>query len=311
MGRPDGAVAQRRRTQGGLSRTPLIDWPALHAASAHDASARVPFAVNGLPVGSVARDHLQALCAWPQWLRVDDGGVALQAEPARLDAVLAQLNGALRDLGLIRAWRNESFALFDPASGARLATMERAAARFWGTLTLGAHANGYVADAGGRPTHLWIAQRALDKATDPGLYDNLVGGGVPAGQSPQQALVREGWEEAGLSPGQMAAARAGSVLCLQRDIAEGLQHEWLHVYDLQLPAGVEPRNQDGEVAGFRCLPLDQALELAAGMQMTVDAALVTLDFALRHALLPQHESRRLEAALAAQRVDNAHAIQVF
>jgi 8-oxo-dGTP pyrophosphatase MutT (NUDIX family) len=304
-------VAQRRRAQGGLSRTPLSDWPALHAASAHDASARVRFAVNGLPVGSVARDHLQALRAWPQWLRVDDGGVALQAETARLDAVLAQLNGALRDLGLIRAWRDEPFALFDPASGTRLATMERAAARFWGTLTLGAHATGYVADAGGRPTHLWIAQRSASKATDPGLFDNLVGGGVPEGQSPRQALVREGWEEAGLQPEQMAGARACGVLCLKRDIAEGLQHEWLHAFDLELPAGLEPCNQDGEVAGFRCLPLDQALELAAGTQMTVDAALVTLDFALRHALLPEPAARRLEAGLAARRIDNAAAIQHF
>jgi 8-oxo-dGTP pyrophosphatase MutT (NUDIX family) len=302
-------VAQRRRAQGSLSDAPLSDWPALRAASAHDASARVPFAVNGRRVGSVARAHLQALRAWPQWLQVDDGGVALQVEAVRLSAVLAQLNATLRESGLIRAWRDEAFALFDPASGARLATLERAAARFWGTLTLGAHANGYVADAAGRPTHLWIAQRSATKATDPGLFDNLVGGGVPEGQSPQQALVREGWEEAGMRPEQMATARAGSVLCLERDIAEGLQVEWLYAYDLPLPAGRVPQNQDGEVAGFRCLPLDEALALAAGTTMTVDAALVTLDFALRHRLLTGPSARRLAAALDARRVDNA--IQAF
>jgi len=299
-------VAQRRRAQGRLN-----DWPALRAAGAHDASARVPFGVDGRVVGSVACDHLQALRAWPQWLRVDEAGVALQVEDRQRSAVLAQMNAALRELGLIRAWRNEPFALFDPADGTRLATMERAAARFWGTLTLGAHANGYVADDAGRPTHLWIAQRSLNKATDPGMFDNLVGGGVPEGQTPLQALVREGWEEAGLHSAQMAAARAGSVLRLMRDIPEGLQHEWLHAYDLQLPDGLEPHNQDGEVAGFRCLPLDQALALAAGTQMTVDAALVTLDFALRHALLPKDTAHRLEAGLAARCVDNAAAVQVF
>ena len=63
-------------------------------------------------------------------------------------------------MGLIRAWRDEPFALFDPADGARLATMERAAARFWGTLTLGAHANGYVADAQ-RPAHPPVDRAAL------------------------------------------------------------------------------------------------------------------------------------------------------
>ena len=90
--------------------------------------------------------------------------------------------------------------------------MERASARFWGTLTLGAHANGFVADADGRPTHLWIAQRSFDKATDPGKFDNLIGGGVPEGQTPLQALVREGWEEAGLTPDALRAVDAGSVL---------------------------------------------------------------------------------------------------
>ena len=33
------------------------------------------------------------------------------------------------------------------------------------------------------------------------------------------------------------------------------------------------------------MPVDEAIELAAGEAMTVDASLVTLDFALRHGLL--------------------------
>jgi len=302
-------MARRRRAQGRLSTVPSSDWPVLRAAVAHDAAARVPFSVNGKVVGSVARAHLGALRAWPQWLQVDDARVALHAEAATLDAVLAELNAELRRRGLIRAWRDEPFALRDPTGGSQPATLERAATRFWGTLTLGAHANGYVADAHGRPTHLWIAQRSASKATDPGKYDNLIGGGVPAGQTPAQALVREGWEEAGLLATQMSAANAGSVLCLQRDIPEGLQFEWLYAYDLRLPEGLVPQNQDGEVAGFRCLPLDEALALAAGEQMTVDAALVTLDFALRHALLPADAAGALEAELVPLRVDNA--IQAF
>ena len=92
---------------------------------------------------------------------------------------------------------------------------------------------------------------------------------------------------------------------LQRDIPEGLQHEWLHAYDLQLPAGLTPNNQDGEVAGFECLPLAEALHLAAGDAMTVDAALVTLDFALRRALLPPAQWSRLNDAMQALRVQLA------
>lgn len=269
-------------------------WPAVSAARARNAAARVPFFIDGYEVGSVARQDLQALHAWPQWLEVQGHAVALTATDR--DAALAVINAALRLQGRVRAWRDEFYAIADPASGQHLARTERAASRFWGTLTHGAHANGYVADAAGRPTHLWIARRSLTKATDPGRLDNLVGGGVPDGQTPMQALVREGWEEAGLTPAQMAAARAGRVIRLHRDIPEGLQLEDLHSFDLPMATGLAPRNQDGEVAAFECLPVAQALAYAATEQMTVDAALVTLEFGLRHGLLGLEQAAALRSA---------------
>jgi 8-oxo-dGTP pyrophosphatase MutT (NUDIX family) len=279
-------------------------WPAIEAAHARNADARVPFAVvdagRALAAGSVHKDHLAALRAWPRWLSVADDGVRLIAEPAARDAALAGMNLALRDAGLIVAWRGETYPLHDPASGRRLATFERAASRFWGTLTFGAHCNGYVADTAGRPAHLWIARRSFTKPTDPGLLDNLVGGGVPLGQSPADTLLREAWEEAGLQPAQLKALTPGRVIRIERDIPEGLQHEHLHVFDLALPAGWAPRNLDGEVAEFHCMPLNEALAHAAGTTMTVDAALATLDFALRHDLLPADQAASAQARMAAR-----------
>ncbi len=266
----------------------MTRWPALTVARAHDTGTRVPFVLidDGTPTlaGSIARAHVAALRRWPQWLDVHDTGVALVAPAVARFEALARINATLRADGLIRAWRDEPFALFDVNGRELGVSIERAATRFWGTLTLGAHCNGYVADADGRPTHLWIARRAATKATDPGRLDNLIGGGVPAGQSPRETVVREGWEEAGLQAAQMQGLQRGRVLHLLRDIAEGLQREWIHVYDLALPAGTTPSNQDGEVAALALHDVAAALELAAGDAMTVDAALVTLDFALRRRL---------------------------
>ena len=258
---------------------------AIASAQAHDASARVPFVIGASTVGSVARSHLAALQRWPGLLAAGRDRVALTVPAAERDAALAEINHTLRRDGLILAWRDETYAVVDLATGARLARTERAASRFWGTLTLGAHATGYVADDAGRPSHLWIARRSPQKATDPGLYDNLIGGGVADGQSPFEALIREGWEEAGLVPAQMAAARPSGVMRVQRDIPQGLQLEDVHAFDLALPPGLQPINQDGEVERFDLLPVADALALASGTSMTVDAALVTLDFALRHGLL--------------------------
>ena len=259
---------------------------------------RVPFVIDGAVVGSVATDHLPALRCWAPRLQVDAAAVTLAVPPEARDEALAEIHAALRAQGLIRAWRDETYPLPDPTSGRVLARIERAASRFWGTLTCGAHATGWVAGDDGRPQALWIAQRALNKATDPGAHDNLVGGGVPLGQTPLQTLVREGWEEAGLPPPVMQRATRGRVIQLWRDIPEGLQFEWIHAFDLPLLPGEVPINQDGEVHAFTLHPLPEALAIAAGTTMTADAALVTLDFVLRHRLLPADRHDALAARAA-------------
>ncbi|MFM7533002.1 MAG: DUF4743 domain-containing protein [Rubrivivax sp.] len=295
------------------------------SAARHQVVPRVPLCVAGEPVGSVACDHLEHLRGWPQWIAwapAQDRGdlrdpgdsvnpgeattpdasrptqVHLIAPPPERDTALAEMNAALRREGLIRAWRDEPFSLFSPRDARVLATFERASARFWGTLTLGAHATGYVADAAGRPTHLWIARRAWNKATDPGCLDNLIGAGVPHGQTPREAVLREGWEEAGLVPAQMQRLAAASVIELDRDVPEGRQFERLHAWDLQLDPDTQPANQDGEVAEFLRVPVQEVAHMALSGAMTVDAALVTLDFLLRHGVLPEAQRHALAPRLA-------------
>jgi 8-oxo-dGTP pyrophosphatase MutT (NUDIX family) len=274
------------------------DWPAIDDARRQHV-ARAPFHVDGERVGSVAVAHLGALRRWPRWVAEDRSGVHLLVPRAARDDALAEMHATLRDDGLIVAWRDEPFALFHPAGDRVLATVERAAARFWGTLTLGAHCNGWVAGHDGAPALLWIARRSDHKPTDPGLLDNLVGGGVPLGQTPHETLVREGFEEAGLDAARMRRATPGRTIVLDRDVPEGRQFERLHAYDLELPAGLRPVNQDGEVASIEALPVAEAAALAAAGAMTVDAALVTLDFLLRRRLLPEPELVRLQARSAA------------
>jgi len=259
------------------------------AATASVAGARMPFLLGGCEVGSVARVHLPLLAEHPDLIELREDAVAWIGSPERRNADFDRLHRLWRAQGEILAWRDETYAIVDPSTLRELARIERAASRFWGTLTFGAHATGYVAGADRRPESLWIAQRSFSKSTDPGLFDNLIGGGVAQGQSAAEALVREGFEEAGLSPAQLAGMRAASVLRVARDIPEGFQHEWVHAFDVELPAGLVPQNQDGEVAGFSLLPAAAAMDLACGSAMTVDSALVTLDFGLRHGLIADAE----------------------
>ena len=279
------------------------DWPAIAAAQARDARARLPFFIadGGLAclAGSVARAHLPALARWPLALQLADGALTLSLPAAERNDYFTRANRRLHQDGLVIGWRDETYPVLAQHDGRLLATVERAASRFWGTTTFGAHCNGYVADASGRPTHLWIARRAYSKPTDPGLLDNLVGGGVPHGQTPAACVLREGWEEAGLNPAQMQGLQPGRRFRVARDIPEGFQLEEVSVFDLALPPGLQPVNQDGEVHSVALMPVAEALARAAAGEMTVDAALVTLDFALRHRLLPAAAQARLAAQTAA------------
>lgn len=285
-------------------------WPAIAAAQRHQAAARLPFYIEDdgqhLLAGSVARAHQPALARWRQALTLTPDRLLLRLPTNERDDFFAEANRWLQGQGLLIGWRDETYALRAmpapgrpaPADAPLLASLERSAARFWGSTTYGAHCNGYLADGAGRPSHLWIARRAFDKPTDPGQLDNLIGGGVPLGQSAAACVQREGWEEAGLTPAQMAGLRPGRRIALHRDIAEGLQLEDLSSFDLQLPPGLQPVNQDGEVHSHTLMPAAQALACAAAGEMTVDASLVMLDFALRHALLPEADCRRLAEASA-------------
>lgn len=274
-------------------------WSALAEAAAGPDRPRRPWRIDGVVVGSVAEHDLPALAPFDDVVQVAADHVALTAPAAQRDDALARLNVSLREAGHIRAWREEIYPITSLDGARVLGTLERAAARFWGTLTFGAHANGYVPGPDGRPAALWIARRSRHKATDPGRLDNLVGGGVPHGQTPAQALVREGWEEAGLTPAQMARAQPGRRLVLSRPLPEGYQLEWLSSFDVPLAPHERPVNQDGEVEEFQCVSVAQAAEWAAQGEMTVDAALVTLDFLLRHRLLAPEDHAALVPRMAA------------
>ncbi|AKJ31651.1 NUDIX hydrolase [Caldimonas brevitalea] len=263
-------------------------FPAVQAAQALRREQRLPFRIAGQQVGSVSRAHLSLLSGCAPWLQIGSGGVRMDERlrnEVQRSAALCAANQMLRDDGVITGWRDETYAVLPDLDSAPLALIERAASRFWGTLTIGAHLNGYLADDSGRPTHLWIARRSPDKATDPGKLDNLVGAGVPWGETPFEALMRECWEESGLSDSVARGSRFGEQLRVHCDIAEGLQHEALFVYDLELPHDFVPHNVDGEVAEHRLLPVDEVVELLHGHEMTTDAALATLSLLTRHGLV--------------------------
>jgi 8-oxo-dGTP pyrophosphatase MutT (NUDIX family) len=233
---------------------------------------RVPLGWSGQRIGSVEADLFQrAGVAGSQGLRWSaEGAWEIVGE---LTPALAQLAFILRDRGLAHTWRDEQLAVRNEA-GALLGTVERAVVRPLGIPTQAVHL--VATDPRG---WLWVQQRAFDKPTDPGMWDTLVGGLVPARDSLEQALERETWEEAGLRLAQVRELRYGGRLVTRRPFRElphGYVVESIAWYACSLPDGVTPQNQDGEVAAFRCLPGEDVSARLAQETFTIDAALVLL-----------------------------------
>ena len=228
--------------------------------------------------------YFQTRCARPARLRDAHGlriSEALASAGART-AALEDVVHALHEEGTITGWRNERYAVVTAFDALPLFHIERAAARFFGTTTYAAHANGYCGTGG--DCEMWLARRAMTKPIDPGLLDNLVGGGMTAGVPPLQTLIREAWEEAGIPESLARQAVAAGTLEVLREVPEGVQSETIFAFELALPREFQPHNEDGEVAEFRRVPLAQVAEmLGCGAGMTLDASLVALEFLARRA----------------------------
>ncbi len=175
----------------------------------------------------------------PASLRDRDAAFRADGLDSRARRRLAEPAERLRDAGLLTGWRDELLAVRRRAAGR--AEIERAACRALGIMTEAVHLNA-LADDG----TLIVARRAAHKSIDPGLWDNLVGGMVPAGETLEQALEREAWEEAGLQLDRIEVHH-GRMFHVRRPVPEGYQSEIIHTFDASLPRGLHPHNQDGEV----------------------------------------------------------------
>ena len=105
-----------------------------------------------------------------------------------------------------------------------------------------------------------------------------MGGMVSSLDTVEAALVRETWEEAGLTPEQLHHLTHGGVLTLRKPASDGngagYVVERIDWYTCTVPEGVVPVNQDGEVAQFALMGAAQLLEAVQGGAFTLEASLI-------------------------------------
>ena len=124
------------------------------------------------------------------------------------------------------------------------------------------------------------------KSIDPGQLDNLVGGGVAAGLSVIETVVKEAREEAGMPRSLAESARPAGTVRIFRGQPDGIHRETLHVHDVELPPTFVPCNEDGEVVDCRLASVEEVAEWIGARDgdrvVTADASLVIVDWLIRH-----------------------------
>lgn len=250
-----------------------------------------PLVVDGTALGWIDDARAALLTEFGDVFAVDERKVGFAATIADADARSAAIDRVARALaanGLLSRWRDERYAVAATYGARPYFEVERAAARFFGIHTHAAHINGLVGCQDG--TRMWLARRSVGKAIDPGLLDNLVGGGIAAGASVQSTVVKEAGEEAGISAALAGLARPAGTVHICRARADGLQRETIFVHDLAVPAEFVPAAVDGEVSAFQLETLADVAQFAACRQgpevIAADASLVIVDCLIRHGAIP-------------------------
>ncbi len=277
-----------------MARTQNIAKLLSHIAACRTATlpgARLPFFVAGNHVGYV----------WPEFARKL---AALSPHiMAMADRVIfsPDATGSLNELAIAAGIkpRDENFDVRETPESAPVAVLDRAALPSFGIIGAGVHLNGLVRRPDG--VHLWVAKRAADKKLDPGKLDHLVAGGIPAGLTPMQTLIKEAAEEAGLPEALAAQAQKVGSFAYNMEREEGLRRDVIYAFDLDLPESFTPKPMDGEVESFELWPIERAFEQAATSEIfKFNVNLVLIDLFIRQGLIEGSDAQTLRRALQGQ-----------
>ncbi|MEY3220663.1 MAG: hypothetical protein RIT27_2020 [Pseudomonadota bacterium] len=188
-------------------------------------------------------------------------------------------------MGIFKHWKNEPYRVSRDFNAEPKFLIERAAASLLGIQKYGVHLNGFVKD--NNEIKMWIGRRSAMSGLFPNKLDQIVAGGLGAGFTPLETLIKECEEEANISK-QLAqqAKPVGMITYCMTSPQGNLNRDALFIYDLELPLDFIPENTDGETQIFYLWDLEKVLELVENTdEFKLNCNLVIIDFLIRHGFL--------------------------
>jgi 8-oxo-dGTP pyrophosphatase MutT (NUDIX family) len=242
------------------------------------------FCISSHAIGWVGAESADFLEARGLAKRTEDGVGIAGGGFIGVSAHLAEITAALDEARLMAPRRGEMTPVLRKWGAGACAEIDRAGLPGLGLPAFGIHVNGFVRTDMG--LHLWVGHRAKDRQVAPGKLDHLVAGGIAMGYGAAETVIKEAEEEAGLTAEIASLARPVSQVTYRLSLPEGMRNDTLFIYDLELPQGVVPVGNDGEVERFELMPIARVIEILRETDdFKFNVNLVLIDFLARHGLI--------------------------
>nr|XP_040048349.1 thiamin pyrophosphokinase 2 isoform X1 [Gasterosteus aculeatus aculeatus] len=251
------------------------------------------FEVNGAQVGWVPPHVASVLTRYPKvFCPPRRGALSLcpswdsnETRSAAVDSVL-RTERQEGSLTCLKGWRDEKYSVMPKFFDPPLMWMERAATSLFGVKRYGVHVNGYTIGNSGEVS-MWLARRSLTKQTYPGLLDNVAAGGIAAGVSIKNTLVKECQEEACI-PATLAekACPVANVSSGNAQLSTEMKSSQRRVTPTWTRRGCSQKVSLSSIWNFLWTSsLEQVKELLATDDFKPNCAMVVLDFLIRHSFI--------------------------
>ncbi|MES9853165.1 MAG: DUF4743 domain-containing protein [Candidatus Thiodiazotropha sp. L084R] len=238
-------------------------------------------------IGYLKEPVWSQLMKWPDYFSMDEAGLHLNPKFNTFESrteLFEEVTTKLVDLKVMTHRHGERYPVTSSGRDSAIATIDRAAAAFFGLRAYGQHLNGFIRSKDG--LKLWIARRASDRRIFPDHLDNMVAGGLPHNLTLTENLYKECQEEASVPSTLVDRAIPVGALTYCTETKVGLKPDTLYCYDLELPEEFIPHNSDGEVAEFTLMSVDEVAErVAITDEFKPNCNLVVIDFLVRHGII--------------------------
>ncbi|MCH9739312.1 MAG: DUF4743 domain-containing protein [Epsilonproteobacteria bacterium] len=256
---------------------------------------KTPFIVDNKRVGQVRHEYVEYLLK-SKIFRLQNGRLtlvnSLKTFEERTEALKGFAQQALQD-GITNRMMNENYPIIEKSNSQPLAFIDRSISTLLGTLSFGQHLNAYVMTSKGMK--MWIGRRAYNKPHHPGKLDHLVAGGLPYDISPTDNLIKECYEEAGMSEPLALQAKNVGLVSYRYEYELGGKEDIIYCYDIELNEDFVPLCTDGEVEEFYLMPIEEVAEIVRTTdEFKTNCNLVIIDFLIRHGYIGTEDEGYIE-----------------